>query len=93
MELIELIFKSRNIDPLLEVTVNTNPEEENGFTRTVERYSIAPQETLTGLKVVIEVEKLWFGTSAIAEEYTIISHKTARSLTRENFTTLIKQYI
>lgn len=98
MELIELIFKSKNIDPTLTVDVET--ELENGFRRTSQRYEIDPSATLTGLKVTITVDKLWTQTGlsmrpikCVAEEYTLISHKTVRNLTAENIMTTINQHI
>lgn len=101
MELIELIFKSKNIDPKLTVDVET--ELANGFRRTSQRYEIDPSETLTGLKVTVSVDKLWVerksatgfptGIKCVAEEYTLISHKTVRSLTAENIMQIINQHI
>lgn len=103
MELIELIFKSKNIDPTLTVDVET--ELENGFRRTSQRYEIDPSTTLTGLKVTITVDKLWAkpigaregnyqpAFKCVAEEYTLISHKTVRNLTAENIMSIINQHI
>lgn len=91
MELIELIFKSKNIDPQL--TVDTETDMNNGFTRTTQRYEINPENTLTGLKVTITVDKLWSNLKCVAEEYTLISYKTVRNLTAENIMTTINQHI
>lgn len=91
MELIDLIFKSRNIEPT--VTVTAEPDVVEGFYQTVEKYGISRNDTLHGLPVSISVDKLWHGTKCVAVEYTLISHKTVRNMTGENFMELIREHI